>query len=230
MAIASTPSISKTAMGARTRGMVWVEFLLLGATLAAVLYVVADTIAALRYSGYNYADQTISELSAVGAETRSLWIPFGVVYSLLTLAFAFAVLNSPDRRRRVRVVGGASLLIGVIALAVWPFAPMHQREVLAAGGGTFSDTMHIARGMIDTLLLFTAMVAGAGAFGRRFRLYTIVTIVVVLIAGAVTGIESPRLADDASTPGLGIAERVAIFSSMFWLGAFGIALLRERSS
>ena len=25
---------------------------------------------------------------------------------------------------------------------LWPFAPMHQREVLAAGGATPSDTLH----------------------------------------------------------------------------------------
>jgi hypothetical protein len=37
-------------------------------------------------------------------------------------------------------VGGLILAYASLGL-LWPFAAMHQREVLAAGGGTLSDTM-----------------------------------------------------------------------------------------
>ena len=43
-----------------------------GSTL---FYFGMDAVAALLYDGYSYTDQTISELSAIGAPTRSLWVP-----------------------------------------------------------------------------------------------------------------------------------------------------------
>ena len=42
------------------------------------------------YQGYSFASQTIGELSAIGAPTRQLWVPLGIVYTLLVAAFGFA--------------------------------------------------------------------------------------------------------------------------------------------
>ena len=67
---------------------------------------------------------------------------------------------------------------------------MHQREVLAAGGGTFSDTMHVALGGVTVLLMFLAIGVGATAFGRRFRLYSIGTVAMLLTFGAFVSLES----------------------------------------
>jgi hypothetical protein len=53
---------------------------------------------------------------------------------------------------------------------LWPFAVMHRREVLAGGGGTLSDTMHVVLGAITVWPMFVAIAYGAAAFGRRFRL------------------------------------------------------------
>src|SRR5215471_11886591 len=39
--------------------------------------------------------------------------------------------------------------------ALWP--PMHQRAVLAAGGGTLTDTMHVVWALVTVLLMTTAM-------------------------------------------------------------------------
>jgi hypothetical protein len=71
------------------------------------------------------------------------------------------------------------LTFGLLGL-LWPFAPMHQREVLAAGGGTLTDTMHVVLGAVTVLLMFLAIGFGATAFGRRFRLYSIASAVVLL--------------------------------------------------
>jgi hypothetical protein len=52
----------------------------------------------------------------------------------------------------------------------WPFAPMHLREALAAGGSTRSDTLHIVLASVTVLLMLLAIGVGAAAFGKRFRL------------------------------------------------------------
>lgn len=62
-------------------------------------------------------------------------------------AFGRGVWQSAGRNRAVRIVGGLILAFGSLGL-LWPFAPMHQREVLAAGGGTLSDTMHVVLGVV----------------------------------------------------------------------------------
>jgi amino acid transporter len=65
-----------------------------------------------------------------------------------------------------------------------------QREVIAAGGGTLSDTLHIAWAMMTLLFNMLLMGYGAAALGRRFRIYTFATWVVFIIFGVLTFMES----------------------------------------
>jgi hypothetical protein len=55
----------------------------------------------------------------------------------LLIAFGWIVWTSAAPNRTLRVVGGLLMVHGVFGY-VWP--PMHQREVLAAGGGSLTDT------------------------------------------------------------------------------------------
>ena len=55
---------------------------------------------------------------------------------------------------------------------------MHQRAVLAAGGGTLTDTLHIVWSVVTVLLMMLAIGVAAAASGKRFRLYSIATIVI----------------------------------------------------
>jgi hypothetical protein len=58
--------------------------------------------------------------------------------------------------------------------------------------------------------MFLAMGVGAAAFGRRFRLYSIASIVVLLVFGALTFLEAPRLGAGLPTPWIGLWERTNI--------------------
>jgi hypothetical protein len=69
---------------------------------------------------------------------------------------------------------------------LWPFAPMHQREVLAASGGTLSDTMHVVLASATVLLMFVAIGVAARTFGTRFRLCSIAGIVILVAFGGMT--------------------------------------------
>jgi hypothetical protein len=98
---------------------------------------------------------------------------------MLITAFGIGVWKSAGRTRAVRTVGGLILAYASLGL-FWPFAPMHQREVLAAGGGTLSDTLHVALGAVTVFLMLLAIGFGARAFGKRFRLYSMATVVVLV--------------------------------------------------
>ena len=73
--------------------------------------------------------------------------------------------KSAGGNRAVRIVGGLILAYASLGL-LWPFAAMHQREVLAAGGATLSDTMHVVLGAMTVVLMFLAIGFGAAAFGK----------------------------------------------------------------
>ena len=100
---------------------------------------------------------------------------------------------------------------------LWPFAAMHQRDVLAAGGGTLSDTMHVALGGVTVLLMFLAIAVGATAFGKRFRVYSVASIVVLVAFGALTFWEAPRLEANLPTPWIGLWERINISVFLLWV-------------
>jgi hypothetical protein len=157
------------------------------------LYIVMDVCASLAYAGYSYRDQTISELSAIGAPTRTFWLSMSVLYQVLAFAFAFAVgvLTLAGGRRTVRVVGW--LLMGsALTGLLWWISPMHRREVLAAGGGTWQDTMHLVTAALTTVLYFAMIGVGAFAFGRRFRWYSFATIGLMIGFGMLMNREMPQ--------------------------------------
>ena len=109
---------------------------------------------------------------------------------------------------------------GVISLA-WPFAPMHPR----GAEFTLTDTMHIALAMVTVLLMLLAIGFGAAAFGKRFRLYSIGTIVVLVVFGVLTGLDAPRIAANLATPWIGVTERINIFAYLLWVVVLAISSL-----
>ena len=205
----------------------WRKVLLVCGIASSVLF--ALMIWAIRYPGYNPFSQVPSELTAIGAPTRALWTRLGWIYTALETAFGFGLWKWAGRNRAVRVVGGLILAHASLGL-LWPFAAMHQREVLAAGGGTLSDTVHVVLGGVTVFLMFLAIGFGATAFGKPFRLYSIATIVVLLTFGALTFIEAPRLQANLPTPWIGLWERINISVFLLWVAVLAAALLRRGTS
>jgi hypothetical protein len=202
------------------------KLLLACGIFSSLLYVVMTVFIAMQWKGYSSASQTISELSAIGAPTRSLWLAPGAFYTVLVIAFGWGVWQSAGHQRALRFVGGSILTYGGLGL-LWPFAPMHLREVLAAGGGTASDTMHIALAIATVFLMLAAIVFAAEAFGPRFRLYSIATVVVLMACGASTFWDAPRLAANLPTPWIGVWERINVGVFLLWVVVLATALLRE---
>ena len=202
---------------------VWRKTLLLCGIASSVLY--ALMIWGIRYEGYSLTSQVPSELTAIGAPTRALWAQLGWIYTALVTAFGFGVWKSARRNRTVRVVSGLILAFASLGL-LWPFAAMHQRDVLAAGGGTLGDTLHQVLAAVTVFLMFFAIGCGASAFGMRFRLYSIATIVVLLTFGGLTFLQASRLQANLPTPWIGLWERISISVFLLWVAMLGAVLWR----
>jgi hypothetical protein len=130
-------------------------------------------------------------------------------------------MASARRNRPLRVAGGLLVAYGIIGLA-WP--PMHLREVLAAGGATLTDTMHIVFAMVTVLLMLLAIGFGAAAFGKRFRLYSIATMVILFAFGALTIPDAPNIQANLPTPWIGVWERINIGVFLLWAVVLAITL------
>ncbi len=169
---------------------------------ASLLYVAANVFGPMQWQGYSTVDQQICELFAVDAPSRPLVVSLLFAYGVLALAFGIGVVWSAGQNRALRAAGWALVGIGVVD-QVGPFFPMHTREVLAAGGDTVSDTMHITLTIVISLLTLLAMGFGAAAFGMRFRRYSIVTMVTLVVSGALTSLQAGAMAADEPTPWMG---------------------------
>lgn len=202
------------------------RFLLWCGVLSSLLYAAMTMLVATRWDGYGHASQTISELSAIDAPTRSLWQVPGAIYTVLVTAFGWGVVRSAGGNRALRATGGLIVAYGALGL-LWPFAPMHRREVLAAGGHSLTDTLHLTLAGVTVVLMLLAIAGGAVALGKRFRVYSIASLAVLAIFGVLTARDAPRIAANLPTPWAGVWERINIGVFLLWVIVLA-AMLRRR--
>lgn len=192
--------------------------------LAPLLYIAMNIFIPMQWEEYNASSQTVSELSAIDAPTRYIWMPLGVLYAVLYSAFGSGVWKVAQGVRTLQYLGIVIFINGIISM-FWP--PMHQREVLAAGGATLTDTLHIIFSIATVFLFICSIVLGALAFGRMFRIYSIITLISLLVFGILTMLDVPQMEADMPTPLMGVWERINIGVYMIWVIVLAIKLLRS---
>jgi hypothetical membrane protein len=198
------------------------QALLFCGILASLLYVGADLLAAGQWPGYSYTDQAVSELMAVGAPTRPFLVSLFTVYNALMIAFGMGVWATGRRKRSLRVTGLLLIGYGILGEVGLLFFPMHLRGAV----GTPSDFMHIIATLVMVLFIVLFIGFGASARGQGFRLYSLATILVLLLFGAWASLDGPRIAAGLPTPWLGVKERVNIYVSLLWVLVLAVSLLR----
>jgi hypothetical protein len=97
--------------------------LLVCGILSSLLYIAMTIVIAAQWETYSSAAQTVSELSAIGAPTRSVWLLPAALYTVLVTAFGWGVWISGGRTRALRIAGALIVAYGALGL-LWPFAPI----------------------------------------------------------------------------------------------------------
>jgi len=197
------------------------KFLLVCGILASLLYVGTDILAAVRWVDYSYIDQSVSELRAIGAPTRPFLVPVLIIYSLLEIAFGFGVRGAAGQKRALRIAGVLLIGLGVLDLTAI-FSPMHLRGAEL----TLTDRMHVILTVVTVLLILLIIGFGAVADGKRFRICSIATILILIVCGAWAFMDAPRIAANIPTPWVGVRERINIYGYMLWMAVLAILLLR----
>ncbi len=199
---------------------------LLGCGIAASLvYGAMNAFIPFLWPEYDSSWQTVSELSAIDAPTRPVWVVFALLYSTLYGAFGVAVWREGRRSLALRVAGALIFVSAVLGL-YWP--PMHLRAVTAVGGGDLSDVLHVVWTVAWGLLSMLAMGFAAATYRWRFRAFTAGSIATMILFGVLTSKGAPNIPRDLPTPWMGVWERINIGIYYLWVVVFAVALLRDR--
>jgi hypothetical protein len=94
-----------------------------------------------------------------------------------------------------------------------------------SGGNPEADVLHIAITAVLSLSILLFIAFGAFVRGRSFRIYSFITIAVMLTFGVLTGLASRPLAMGEPTPWLGVAERILLGAYLLWVAVLAIGLI-----
>jgi hypothetical protein len=150
-------------------------------------------------------------------------IPILFIYALLEIAFGFGVWRAAGQKRGLRIAGGLLIGLGVLDL-MGPLFSLDLGETV----GSLVNTIHLVVTAVTVLLILLIIGFGATADGKWFRLYSYATIVVLIVAGALTFLYLPQIAANLPTPWMGVKERINIYGYMLWMAVLSIILLRAK--
>jgi hypothetical membrane protein len=204
------------------RDSLLLKVLLACGVISSLVYVATDILASSRWEGYDWTARMVSDLFALSAPTRSFIVVPMLVYNLLILAFGIGVWLR-GWNRPLRVAGALFIAYGVVSMLGLFVFPLNYE---AEGAGA---TMHQVVTFLLILLMFLFIGFAAAGSGRAFRLYSLFTVAVILAGAILSGMQIPRIEAGLPTPGLGLFERLNIYSMLLWVAVFAVLLLRGRS-
>jgi hypothetical protein len=146
----------------------------------------------------------------------------GAPYNLLVAALGVGVWASSGRARASRMTGALLVLYAVISYLGGTVFQMDPRGT----EGSVRTRLHEIATAIMVLSMLLAMGVGAFVHGRRFRLYSLGTLLTVLVFAGLTFVEVAKLAANEPAPWLGLIERVNIYAWMLWVAVLAISFLR----
>ena len=184
--------------------------------LSVLTYVGWAELAALQWDNYSRIRNAISELFLSDSPSGGFLQPWeGVVYNALLIAFGIGVWQSARGHRPLRVVGALQVLLG----AAFPIGLAFGEASLAA---------HVGLAMVGVLTWLGTLAFGAAALGRRFRLYSLITLAVVLVFNALAFMYIPQAAAGEPMGVIGLFERIAFSAYYLWIVVLAVILWPSR--
>jgi glycerol-3-phosphate acyltransferase PlsY len=183
--------------------------------LSALVYIGWHEIAALQWEGYSRIFNAISELHLTGTPSKWMLDPWeGLVDNALLIAFGIGVWRSAQGSRALRAIGCLQILSG----ATFPLWLLFGEASLCA---------HLVLAVVGILTWLGSMGFGVAALGRRFRIYSLVSLAVVVTFNALALAYAPEVAAGQPTPWIGLCERIAFGAYFLWLSLLAVALWRR---
>lgn len=182
---------------------------------APIIFILTDLLAGTRWQGYDFFSQSISELGAIGAPTRSLVIVMNLIYYGLVAAFAAGTLSIAGKNVPLKILAGLLLVHAFISAFTLLFYPMHVGIKATLG------SVHVTLMMTAVFSFTLAIVIGIFAFADWFRILSI-GIILTLIVLTLLGIFLFPQLGISNLPSTGIQERVMVFGFHLWMAALAV--------
>jgi hypothetical protein len=142
------------------------------------------------------------------------------LYNPFIILFGIGVFLSAKNKLSLKFSGALLVIWGIIDY-LWMFFPMNMRGNI----GSATDSWHLIIAAVTVLSLTLIMGFGSGAKGKKFRIYSIMSIVVMLSLGFILGKMAPKVAANEPTHWIGIIERITVFTPMIWMSILAIILI-----
>ena len=204
------------------------KILFYGGIFCFIVYLSMDIIGGIITPGYSYLIHAVSELTQAGAEYRLLLSPFLFVSAIMGILFGIGIVsNFKYTQNRLLFLGGILIIISGILTsftgAIFPQDPIN-------GDTTFAGTMHLILVGISAILVFPIiLMIGIGLYREKqwksFRLYSIITVLIVVIFGGLTPV---LMMNDIEL--LGLFERIVIYAYLLWVFVIAFRFIREQPS
>lgn len=187
-------------------------------------YTAAVIFSPMKYDGYNWMSQAVSDLSAVNAPSRELWnqlsalyVPCGIVSVMAVCVYIHGKLNKALRTG-----------IYLFAIMQWISAIGYAMFPLTQAGtpSGFQNMMHLLVTAAVVLLSIAslAMVAMGGFRNqccRSLGFWALAALMLMIIGGAGSGLVPDEY--------FGIPERFSVFSAVGFNAVLGVCLYKEFS-
>ena len=198
------------------------KFLLMAGIAAVAVYTIGDVLSGLLYNGYSFRNQAISELSGFGSPVRALMVTVILIHGTLLLAFGIGIARVAERKS-LRWIGwllvAEFFVVGLWNHTIWA---MSSRDMETG----FNDTMHITLTSVFSLFVVAMMVLSAVAYRGRFRLYVLLTVVVISVFGMASAFAMRGL-EQNDTPWAGAFERINAYAYFAWLIVLSVTVMRR---
>lgn len=207
-----SPQSYQVSASARNRSL-----LLLG-ILGPVVFVFNVVLGGIMTPDYSHLRHAVSELTQAGAQNIVLLSAFFILSALLMLVFGVAVYRKYHHNREHVATGG--IMIALYAVQAVLLASVFPQDPIGSEA-TFPGTMHLvfvgisALCIVAAILLVGFAVDQSSKTWRGFKVYSILSVVVMLVSGASTGI---LIANDIAL--LGLVERVTQLAYLQWFVVF----------
>lgn len=199
--------------------------LFLTGVLGPIVYFVTVVLGGIITPNHSHIRNAVSELTQRGAPNIVVLSSLFVLSAILILIFGITIMLR-YRHGNKRVFAGGILIVvyGIFATSLATVFPMDP----LSGETTFFGTMHIViAGLTAFVIMGSILLIGLGiyqpaGYWHHFRLYSIISVILVFVLGATTPI---LIMNDIEL--IGIFERLTQLAYMQWFVMFALKSYTE---
>ncbi len=194
------------------------RILFLADILGPIVYIFNVLLGGIITPNYSHIQNAVSELTQRGAPNIVILSTLFVVSAILILLFGIAVMMRYKHQNRRLYAGGVLIVIYGIFAAL--LASIFPQDPLG-GESTFPGTMHLViAGLTAFVIMVGILLSGLGMDKqtvpwRGFKLYSVITVILVFVFGAPTPI---LIMNNIEL--LGLFERLTQLAYLQWFVVF----------